>query len=600
MKPKKSTTNKTSIEKRFKTVRRKVDKANRHVFKHVQQWLVVRRDNLLAVRKNVVIWLAAMMLLIATSIVQTVVYTNDNIAKVPVSGGTYAEGVVDKITTVNPVLASTDSEKALASMVYRGLLTYDESNDLKGDLAKSWSVNSDGRTWTVELNSDLHWSDGQKLTADDVLFTLDLIKNKNFNSPLYSSYETVDARKVNDHTIKFVMPNIYMSFPVALTFGVLPKHILKDKSVAEVNSMSSQMPERIVGSGSFVVDSVENKSSSQSTWSFIPNKNYDGSTPRLDRVTVRTYDNQSAMAAGLQHGEVNVLADVSLGSLNGLSKGRTINYATTADGIYALFNTDGELTDNQEMRNALRLAIDLSSLRKEVVKGVRAISEPRALETPLAAGVYKEADRMKQPNNDSKTANEILDKLGWVKHTGAKYRAKDGKILTINIATLKGTNYERVANIVAERWRNIGVDTKVQIADPATAQQEVLSPRNYDVLIYQLHLGADPDEYAYWSSTQTGATGLNFSNYSSKRAEVLLSNGRTATDPHARKMRYLAFTKQWQQDNPAIALYQPSIYFVADDNVRALPRGSSLVDASHRYRGVENWTVRMGSVKATP
>ena len=165
---------------------------------------------------------------------------------------------------------------------------------------------------------------------------------------------------------------------------------------------------------------------------------------------------------------------------------------------------------------------------------------------------------------------------------------------------MKGTNYERVANIVAERWRNIGVDTKVQIADPATAQQEVLSPRNYDVLIYQLHLGADPDEYAYWSSTQTGATGLNFSNYSSKRAEVLLSNGRTATDPHARKMRYLAFTKQWQQDNPAIALYQPSIYFVADDNVRALPRGSSLVDASHRYRGVENWTVRMGSVKATP
>ena len=120
MKPKKSTTNKTSIEKRFKTVRRKVDKANRHVFKHVQQWLVVRRDNLLAVRKNVVIWLAVMMLLIATSIVQTVVYTNDNMAKVPMSGGTYAEGVVDKITTVNPVLASTDSEKALASMVYRG------------------------------------------------------------------------------------------------------------------------------------------------------------------------------------------------------------------------------------------------------------------------------------------------------------------------------------------------------------------------------------------------------------------------------------------------------------------------------------------------
>lgn len=600
MKPKKSTTNKTSIEKRFKTVRRKVDKANRHAFKHVQQWLVVRRDNLLAVRKNVVIWLAVMMLLIATSIVQTVIYANDNIAKVPVSGGTYAEGVVDKITTVNPVLASTDSEKALASMVYRGLLTYDESNNLKGDLAKSWSVDSDGRTWTVELNPGLHWSDGQKLTADDVLFTLDLIKNKNSNSPLYSSYETVDARKVNDHTIKFVMPNIYMSFPVALTFGVLPKHILKDKSVTEINSISSQMPERIVGSGSFVVGSIENKSSSQSTWSFVPNKNYDGSAPRLDRVTVRTYGNQSAMAAGLQHGEVNVLTDVSLGSLNGLSKGRTINYATTADGIYALFNTDGELTGNQEMRNALRLAIDLSGLRKEVVKGVRTISEPRALETPLAAGVYKETDRMKQPNNDTKTANEILDKLGWVKHTGAKYRAKDGKILTINIATLKGTNYERVANIVAERWRNIGVDAKVQIADPATAQQEVLSPRNYDVLIYQLHLGADPDEYAYWSSTQTGATGLNFSNYSSKRAEVLLSNGRTATDSHARKMRYLAFAKQWQQDNPAIALYQPSIYFVADDNVRALPRGASLVDASHRYRGVENWTVRMGSVKATP
>lgn len=600
MKASKSTTNITKVEKRLKAARRSVNKANRHVLNHIQKWLVDRRDNFLAVRRSVTLWLAVVLILVVVSIVQTTIYSKDNLTKTSVAGGVYAEGVVDKITTVNPILASTDTEKALGAMVYRGLLSYDESNVLKGDLADKWSVEPDGVTWTVRLKSNLFWSDGKPLTADDVVFTLDLIKNKGLNSPMYNSYETVSVKKEDDRTLKFTTPNVYMPFPTALTFGVLPKHILSGKSVTEINNMSLQTPGRIAGSGPFISKSVENQRDGQTVWSFVSNKYYQGSAPRLDRVTVRTYTSQDAMIKGLRRGEVNAISNVRIDDINNLAKNYQVSQVTTADGVYALFNTDGELTGSLEMRNALRLAIDLPALRKDIISGVGSVRQPRALETPIAAGVYGEADQMKQPTANAKAAGEILGKLGWIKKDGAKYRTNGDKVLTINMVTLKGTNYKSVAGIIAEQWRKVGVNTKIQTVDPSTAQQEVLSPRSYDVLIYQLHLGADPDEYAYWSSTQTGSTGLNYSNYSSKRAELLLSNGRTAMNPALRKSRYLTFVKQWQQDNPAVALYQPSLYLATDKSVSALENGSLLIDSSNRYRGIEQWTVRRGSVKATP
>ena len=113
-------------------------------------------------------------------------------------------------------------------------------------------------------------------------------------------------------------------------------------------------------------------------------------------------------------------------------------------------------------------------------------------------------------------------------------------------------------------------------------------------------LGADPDMFAYWSSTQISPTGLNLANYNSRRADIALANGRTNTNATAREARYVAFVNQWLNDNPAIALYQPSLFYAMDQNVQALQNGDSLIDAGNRFQNVSNWTVNTAPVMQTP
>ena len=166
--------------------------------------------------------------------------------------------------------------------------------------------------------------------------------------------------------------------------------------------------------------------------------------------------------------------------------------------------------------------------------------------------------------------------------------------------TIKDTNYSTIAQQIADQWQKIGVNAKVTTINPAEAQQNYLMPRNYDVLVYQMHLGADPDEYAYWSSTQTGEIGLNFANYTSRRAEIALSAGRTNPNAQAREARYIAFVEQWLRDAPAIALYQPNYYYVTTKNVSSWQNKGTLNDATDRFYGVDNWTVNVTTVRNTP
>ena len=115
-----------------------------------------------------------------------------------------------------------------------------------------------------------------------------------------------------------------------------------------------------------------------------------------------------------------------------------------------------------------------------------------------------------------------------------------------------------------------------------------------------MHLGADPDMYAYWSSSQATTTGLNLANYNSRRAEIALSNARTNTNATTREARYVAFVNQWLQDAPAIALYQPSFFYAMDKNVQTLASGGALIDASNRFQNVNEWTVLTKGVMTTP
>lgn len=590
-----------SFNEKMAAFSKKLNKLNAGIVHHIKKFLIDRWDNLQLARHDVVVWLSLVLLIIAVSFLQIIWYNQQTSTSAPIAGGTYAEGVVDKLTTISPLYASTDTEKAASQLVYPGLLSYDSSNKLKGQLAQSWSSDDSGKIWTVRLKPSARWSDGKQLTADDVVFTVGLMKNKSINQTLANSWQTIKASVKSTDEVQFQLENAYMSFPTALTFGVLPKHILDGKSPMEISNLFTKSPTSIVGAGPFRFDRTESNGTKNS-WVFAANKQYHGAKPKIDRVIIRTYGDTNALAEAIKRGEINAASGVKISDISTMSNGgafKTIQ-VKTADGVYALINSDGEITGNQTIRDALRLATDRNQIRRDIILDNKSLASPAALNGPIATDVYKSIDAIKQPDYNQDQAKQLLDQAGWTISDGQKYRQKDGQTLTLSVVTLQGTNYEAVARQIVSQWQNIGIDAKLTVASPAEIQQGYLVPRNYDVLVYQMHLGSDPDVYAYWSSTQTNETGLNLSNYTSRRAEIALSAGRVNPDANAREARYVAFVNQWMHDTPAIALYQPNLYYVVSKDIETLKSGDSVIDASNRYRGITDWTVLRGTVHQTP
>ena len=588
-------------DKLARQMRRRVDRTTANIVKHGKRFITSRWDHIRLARRAVVLWLGLVLLLIIGSFMQMIYYGQQDTTVAAVSGGTYAEGTTDKLTTISPLYATTDTEKTASQLIYPGLLSYDSANKLHGDLAKSWSVDQTGKVWTVTLRDGLVWSDGQPLTANDIVFTVQLMQNADISTTLASSWQAIEVAAVDDHTVSFTLSSALMSFDTALTFGVLPQHILDGKSAIEIASLFSQNPQQIVGSGPFTLDRIES-TDSYDIWHFQPNQHYYGGLAQVNEFVIRTYADSQSLATGLKRGEVNAISNVSISDLNQFDKAKfKIVQLKTAGGVFALFNNSGQLTSSQTIRDALRLGLDRTAIRNAVTHANDQLDAPTSLETPIATGVYDSIDQLKQPDYNIDQAKADLDQAGWVVDTNSGYRTKDGQELKLRIVTIAGTNYEEVANLIADQWHdNLNINTQVEAVDATQAQQAYLMPRNYDVLVYQMHLGADPDMYAYWSSTQTDQTGLNLANYQSRRAEIALANGRTNVNNAARESRYVAFVNQWLQDDPAIALYQPSFIYVMDQNVNTLKSGDQIIDASDRFRNVTSWTVLTQPVMVTP
>jgi peptide/nickel transport system substrate-binding protein len=153
---------------------------------------------------------------------------------------------------------------------------------------------------------------------------------------------------------------------------------------------------------------------------------------------------------------------------------------------------------------------------------------------------------------------------------------------------------------IAKQWRALGIDVQTQLVDSENISLNIQKPRAYDVLIEELRIGADPDVFAYWHSSQATPTGLNLANYKSGLADDALSSARSRLEPALREAKYRTFVQQWLEDVPAIALFRPTMHYVMSANTAALANDSPIVDLYDRYHSVQYWTVENTLTYTTP
>lgn len=564
-------------------------------FGHQAETLVERNffrrfDHLVRVKRFVGAWMLLVFLLIGSVVAQTRGLGGYYQSMQPAPGGIFTEGIVGSYTNANPVYATGEVDQAVSRLVFAGLLTYNDKNQLVGDLADSWQSQNDGMQYLVHLRPHLTWQDGKPLTANDVLFTFHVIQNPDAQSPLNSSWQGVNITAVNNQTILFTLPNPLASFPYSLTTGIIPQHLLGNVAMDQMRSVEFNTTAP-VGAGPFELKQLEVTGDTPQTREeqigLRPFEHYWAGNPMLDSFVIHAFSGSQQMVSSFNKGNITAMAGLDSLPANLAHDSSVQSYSMPLTAAtYVFFKTTSGVLSDKMVRQALVQDSNVNNIISQLGYTAMPVDEP-LLRGQLG---YNAAYRQYSYNTSAAAATLTAD--GWLPgKNGIRY--KNGLPLTFNLFAENTPEYTMVTNALTQTWQSLGVDVHVYLQS-TTDLQPTLESHSYDALLDGVSIGVDPDVFVYWDSSQAdirSAGRLNFSEYQSATADASLEAGRTRTDPALRAIKYQPFLQVWQQDAPALGLYQPRFLYVSRGTIYGLHEHSINTDTD-RYNDVQDWEIR--------
>ncbi|MBI3742007.1 MAG: peptide ABC transporter substrate-binding protein, partial [Chloroflexi bacterium] len=457
------------------------------------------------IRGQVIIALTGVALL--SAILIFLAASTDTIER-PDFGGTHIEGVAGKPSAINPIFSEyNDVDRDLTALIFTGLTRADENGRIQPDLATRWTVSPDGLVYTFTLRADVRWHDGERFDAQDVLSTISAIQAPDSKAPpaLSIFWRTVAVTRVDSLTLRFQLTQAYAPFLEFTTIGILPAHLLKDVSSADL--AAQPFNRRPIGTGAFQFLEATGDS-----LTLEANPSYYGARPYLARIQFKFYPDYESVFAAFNRGEVEGVSRI-LPSY--LTKARaTTNlkmYTTRLSGYTLIFlNLSKAPFQDKQVRQALLSAIDRTHLVNDILLGQGIVAA-----SPIEPGSWANDSSIKPYPYDIAKANQLLDAAGWSARGADGTRQKDGRAFAFTLHTNDDPTRIALVQEIAKAWQNVGVKAVIQPMPPTQLVQNILRPRQFDAVLYEWRtLSSDPDQYENWHQTQIpGAANLG-QNYS--------------------------------------------------------------------------------------
>jgi len=533
---------------------------------------------------------------ILSSLVLLSKVNNFILVEIEAKGGSFTEGIVGSPRFINPILALSDADRDMSSLVYSGLLKADPDSGLVEDLTEGYTVSEDGLSYDFTIREDSVFHDGAKVTADDVVFTVLKAQDPVIKSPRLASWDGVKVEAVDERHVRFILPRPYAPFLENATLGILPKHLWQGVDAEQFPF--SELNVSPVGSGPYKIKKVERNSSGIPQGYVLSAFNdYALGRSYIDTLAFRFYPSEEALILAYQKGDVEAMGGVSPEKISQLKQVRIEQ--TPLPRIFAVFFNQNvaQIFSHSEVRAALNRALD----KEQIVEQILA-NYGTAIDSPLPPESIdvENAALASSTETDSETriveARALLEQGGWKfnEEEGVWTHPKKGKLqfslATSNIAELKAT-----AEILKTTWEKLGAKVDVKVFEPGNLNQNIIRPREYDALLFGEIVGRELDLFAFWHSSQRNDPGLNIALYANITADKLLEKGRTELDPEKRALLYRDFEKEVKKDTPAIFLYSPDFLYVLPNKVNGVRLGS-FTTSGDRYLNVHEWYIKTDRV----
>lgn len=522
---------------------------------------------------------------------------NSFLIAVPDYGGKIQEGIIGIPRFINPVLATSDADKDITALVYSGLLKATPEGKFIPDLAKQFSVSSDGRAYTFILKDDIKFHDGKEITTDDVEFTIQKIQDPSVKSPKRPLWEGVLISKKSPKEITLTLRQPHSSFIEELTIGILPKHIWKDVPIDEFSF--SQFNVTPVGNGPYKVKTVRRNSIGLPVYyDLVSFKDHALGRPFIDHIITKFYQNEKELLGAYKSGEIETLNGVSPRYATEIKREDSMIEVSTLPRIFGIFFNQNQapVFVNKEVRQALALVIDKEQIVKEVLNGYGETIDGPLL--PEAGSVKKQIATSSASRIDQ--AISLLKKNGWDlnEETGVmekKVTKENTVILRFSIATGDAPELKQAADIVKETWQKIGASVDVKVFETGDLNQNIIRPRKYDALLFGEVVGRKADLYSFWHSSQRNDPGLNIALYTNLRTDRLLEEIRETNDERIQREKLNDFRKIIGEDVPAVFIYAPEFIYIVPTSIQNIKLGQ-IINSGERFLNVNEWYINTNKV----
>lgn len=503
---------------------------------------------------------------------------------IPKKGGALTEGMLGYPQYINPLYADANTvDRELSALIYSGLFRYDPfTRSFVPDLAESWTLSEDEKTYSVILKQGVIWQDDESFSAYDVLFTYNALQNPAYGSPLLEAYRNITITQIDERTLTFTLTEPYAAFPELLTVGILPAHLWEEIPPANARLVALNL--KPVGTGPYLLEKTSKDSNGIiRSISLRSSEHYTGTQPYLDELIMKFYSSTADIVQALQTKRIDSTAALSLANALTLREDSSLRITAFPLSQYvgAFFNTKQNLLEDIDMRKALTLALNIPQITANATGG---LGIPSGFALP---GFPATAPSVQ----DTATAESLLDGLGWTLNENGK-RVKDGSELALTITTAERPELIRTAEDIATAWQNIGISATV-VSLSNSDMTSVLQEKKYDVLIAAEQYGVIPDPYPFWHSSGKNANGLNMSQFSTTISDTAVSTLRSSSNFDARNSAFTALNQEFIDAMPVAFLFQNALPFVHSVDILGISP-QSIPNAPTRWTLESSWYRRTG------
>lgn len=447
---------------------------------------------------------------------------------------------IAEFDTLNPILSQNKNVQEVSKLMYDSLVTLNNDYKAEPSLATEWS-NIGNQEYIIKLREDVKFHDGSSFSADDVIFTMDKIRDGNINSIYKSnlqnvvSYETVDT-----YTVKLTLDNKVPFFEYNLTFPILSKQYYENQDF--INTSKNNTP---IGTGIYKIAGY-----TKDGISLKRNKDYWDNQIELEngieKIEMYKYSSMGEVYNAFKIGNIDLVYTDNSNFENYIGtigynkkeyKGRQFDYLA--------FNNESNILSNVEMRKAISYAIDKSAINSSVFENKYYVAD-----FPLDYNNWIYVNKSTSSGYNPDQVNTILSENGWELKNNVWQKKIQYNTIRANLNLVVNSSNEKrclVAENIKQQLANVGINVTIKKASDLQ-YQNYLNNKNYDMILTGTNIGLSPNLSTYFGDG-------NYSKFSNEELRNILIEIQSISDENLLKEKYNKIYDIYKNQMPFISLY---------------------------------------------